>query len=195
MPASSPEHDQVPQTMACAQDEHGECPHFLGLGGGWLKVLRLQFDDAGLCQCSCHSACPVGGTKRWFVPFKVWLSSCACPGAERVRQRFAEAGELPSFGTARERVERDSKARREAFQVARRAAAGKSRDEIRELYVAELRSRGLEPPAEPFLAATVDHIAGNPVPTARLVAHGMAGLGKGALALARLLRDMSRPPG
>jgi hypothetical protein len=180
--------------MACAQDGHGECPHLFGLGGGWSNLLRLELDDAGLCQCSCHSACPVGGTKRWFVPFKVWLNSCVCPGAERARQRFAEVGEPPTFDTARERVERDSKARRAAFEAARRATAGKSRAEIRELYVAELRSRGLEPPTEPFLAATVEHIAGNPVPTVRLVGRGMAGLGKGALALARLLRDMSRPP-
>jgi hypothetical protein len=192
MPDSSTEHDQVPRTMACARDRHAECPHFFGLGGGWLNLLRLQFDDAGLCQCSCHGTCPLGSTRRWSVPFKVWLNSCACPGGDRARQRFAEVGEPPDFDKVRERVERDGKARSEAFEAARRAAAGKSRDEIRELYVAELRSRGLEPPAEPFLAATVEHIAGNPVPTARLVAHGLAGLGKGALALARLLRDMPR---
>jgi hypothetical protein len=180
--------------MACARDGHAECPHFFGLGGDWLNLLRLQFDDAGLCQCSCHCACPLGGTGRWSVPFRVWLNSCACPGADRVRHRFAEVGEPPRVDEVRERVERDGRARKEAFEAARRAAAGKSRDEIRELYVAELRSRGVDPPTEPFLAATVEHIAGNPVPRARLVAHGMAGLGKGALALARLLRDMPRSP-
>jgi hypothetical protein len=180
---------------ACARGGHGECPHFFGLDGGWLNLLRPQLDDAVLCQCSCHSGCPLRGTRRWSVPFKVWLNSCACPGADWVRQRFAEVGEPPSFDEVRERVERDSTARKEAFEAVRRAAAGKSRDEIRDLYVAELRARGLEPPTEAFLAATVEHIAGNPVPTMRLVAHGMAGLGKGAVALARLLRDINRPPG
>jgi hypothetical protein len=108
---------------------------------------------------------------------------------------MAETGaEPPGLDEIRERQQRDSKARREAFLAARRAATGKSRDEIRELYVAELRSRGLEPPSEPFLAATVEHIAGNPVPATRLVAYGVAGLGKGAVALARLLRDINRPP-
>lgn len=193
MPDSPPERDQIPRTMACARDGHRECPHFFGMGGGWRNLLRLEF-DAGLCQCSCHNACPLGGTSRRSVPFKVWLDSCACPGADRARQRFAEVGEPPSFDAVHERQERDSTARKEAFQAARRAAAGKSRDEIRDLYVAELRSRGLEPPTEPFLAATVEHIAGNPVPAARLVAHGIARLGKGAVGLARLLRDISRPP-
>jgi hypothetical protein len=180
--------------MACARAGHAECPHFLGIGGGWLNLLRLQFDDAVLCQCSCHSTCPLGGTRRWFVPFKAWLNSCACPGADQVRQRIADVGEPPSFGEAREGVGRDNRARKEAFEAVSRVAAGKSRDEIRELHIAELRSRGLEPPTGPFLAATVEHITGNPVPTARLVGHGMAGLGKGAVALARLLRDINRLP-
>lgn len=129
------------------------------------------------------------------VPFKLWRDSCACPGANRIRQQMADTGtEPPSFREVREQQQHDSEARREAFQAARRAAAGKSRDEIRELYVAELRSRGLEPPTEPSLTATVEHIAGNPVPAARLAAHGFALLGKGLVELARLLRDINRPP-
>lgn len=195
MPDSSTEHDQIPRTLTCARDAHRECPHFGGMGGGLNpRRLRLEFGTA-LCRCSCHSICPLGGTSRWFVPFKVWRDSCTCPGADRTRQRMAETGtEPPSLDEMRERQQRDSKARKEAFQAARRAATGKSRDEIRELYVAELRSRGLEPPGEPFLSAAVEHIAGNPVPAARLVAYSVAGLGKGAVALARLLRDINRPP-
>jgi hypothetical protein len=195
MPDSSAERGQVPRSLACARDGHGDCPHFAGMGGGGLnpRRLRLEFGTA-LCQCSCHRSCPVSGS-RWFVPFKVWRDSCTCPGADGARQRSAETGaEPPSFADVREQEQRRSTARKDAFEAVRRAAAGKSRDEIRELYVAELRSRGLEPPTEPFLAATVEHLAGNPVPTARLVAHGVAELGKGAVALARLLRDVNRPP-
>jgi len=196
MPDSFEEAQSDPRTLACARDGHRGCPHFIGMGGGGLnpRRLRLEFGTA-LCQCSCHSICPLGGASRWFVSFKVWQDSCTCPGADRARQRIAETGtEPPSFDEIREQQRRDSAARKAAFQAVRRAAAGKSRDEIRELYVAELRSRGLELPTEPFLAATVEHIAGNPLPAARLVANGFAGLGKGAVALARLLRDINCHP-
>jgi hypothetical protein len=166
------------------------------MGGGGLnpRRLRLEFGTV-LCQCSCHDACPLGGTGRWAVPFKLWRASCTCPGAGQARQRMAETGsEPPSFREIRERQRQADQARREAFQAVRRAAAGKSRDELREQYLAELRARGLEPPSEQGLAATVEHIAGNPVPAARLAVHGLAQLGKGAVALARLFRDMNRPP-
>jgi hypothetical protein len=108
---------------------------------------------------------------------------------------MAETGmEPPTFDEIRERQRQSGEARREAFQAARRAAAGKSRDEIRDLYVAELRARGLEPPPEQFLAAIVEHIAGNPIPTARLVVQCLARLRKGGIGLAGLLRDINRPP-
>lgn len=194
MPDSSTERDQPPRTLACADAGHQECPHFIGMGGGLNpRLLRLEFGIA-LCQCSCHRICPLAGTSRWSVPFKIWRDSCTCPGADRARQRMAEIGEPPSFSDVRARQQRDSKARKEAFQAVRRVAAGMGRDEIRELYVTELHSRGLDPPTEPFLTATVEDIAGNPVPGARLVAEGLAGLGKGVLAMARLLRDVNRPP-
>jgi len=98
------------------------------------------------------------------------------------------------FREIRERQEQVSQARKDAFQAASRAAEGKSRDEIRDLYLAELRSRGLEPPSEQFLEATVERIAGNPVPSVRLLGEGLAQMAKVAVGLGRLLRDISRPP-
>jgi hypothetical protein len=68
------------------------------------------------------------------------------------------------------------------------------RDEIRDRYLPELRSRGLAPPSERFLEATVERIAGNPIPSVRLVGEGLAQTTKAALGLARLLRVISRPP-
>ncbi len=56
---------------------------------------------------------------------------------------------------------RISAARREAFEAARAARAGKSREQIRELYVAGLRARGLIVPAGVVLDATADAIADN----------------------------------
>lgn len=108
---------------------------------------------------------------------------------------MADSGtELPSFRDIRERQRQTDQARRDAYHAVRSVAAGKSHDEIRELYLAELRARGLEPPSERGLDVTVEHIAGNPVPAARLAAHGFAQVGKGAMAVARLLRDINRPP-
>lgn len=52
----------------------------------------------------------------------------------------------------------------------------------------------LEPPSEQFLEATVERIAGNPIPSVRFVGEGLAQMAKGAVGLGRLLRDISRPP-
>jgi hypothetical protein len=43
----------------------------------------------------------------------------------------------------------------------RAAAQGKTRGEIRDLYVAELRARGQDIPAEPFLDAGIDVLTGH----------------------------------
>ena len=42
-------------------------------------------------------------------------------------------------------------------------ASGKTRDEIRDLYIAELRARGVEIPPEPLLLeADIDLLSGDP---------------------------------
>ena len=79
---------------------------------------------------------------------------------------------LPGWQEYRETYEsgsrRRSRARKDAFHAARGASSGKTRDEIQDLYIAELRARGLEIPSEPFLAAAVDLLSGD----------ARAGLGK-----------------
>jgi hypothetical protein len=196
MPDFWTDFDQAPRSLTCTRQAHRDCPHFVGMGGGGFnpRRLRLEFGTV-LCRCSCHAHCALDDTRRRAVPFRVWRDSCTCPGGDRARQRMAETGtEPPSFREIRERQEQIAQARRDAFRAASRAAAGKSRDEIRELYLAELRSRGLEPPSEQFLEATVEQIAGNPIPAIRLVGEGLAQMAKGAAGLGRLLRDISRPP-
>jgi hypothetical protein len=79
----------------------------------------------------------------------------------------------------RQDIRRRSRARKEAFEAARARAAGKSRDEIREIYVAELTARCLAAPPDDLLDAVVDHITGNPLPTIRLAAQSLAQLGRG----------------
>ena len=81
---------------------------------------------------------------------------------------------------------RQSRARKEAFESARARAAGKSRDEIRGIYIAELNARGLKAPREDVLDAIVGRITGNPLPAARLAVAGLA-------QMAKALNELSRP--
>ena len=190
MPDRWTEFDQQFRTRACNGAAHRDCPHILGPGGGFNpRRLRLEF-GAGLCKCTCHASCPVTITaaKRLTVPMKAWYTSCACPGAEPERRSMDEAGiEIPDFGELREQAQRDSRARKEALMAARARAAGRSRQEVREIYVAELSARGMKVPAEPVLDAIVEHITtGNPLPAARLLGESLVQLGKGLYGLARL---------
>jgi hypothetical protein len=50
---------------------------------------------------------------------------------------------------------------REAFESTRAAASGKGHAEIREIYLAELRARGLALPSDLVLDANADAIARN----------------------------------
>ena len=71
-----------------------------------------------------------------------------------------------------------SRARKEAFTAAKARAAGRNREEIRRLCIAELRARNLEIPPDPILDAAIDSITGNPLPAARLLGHQIATMGK-----------------
>jgi len=192
MPDRWTEFDQQFRTRACNRAAHGDCPHILGVGGGFNpRRLRLEF-GAGLCQCPCHASCPITITaaKRRSVPMKAWYASCACPGAEPERRRMDEAGiEIPDLGELREQAQRDSRARQEAFRAAKARAAGRSREEVREIYLAELSARGMKAPAEPVLDAIVERITtGNPLPAARLLGESLVQIGQGLYGLARLFR-------
>jgi hypothetical protein len=161
-------------------------------GGSTRGRLRLEF-GAGLCPCTCHSSCPaVTVGKRMTVSPRAWRESCTCPGAEQERRRLDEAGvEFPEFSETWDDARRRSRARKEAFESARARAAGKSRDEIRGIYVAELNARGLKVPGDDVLDATVERIAGNPLPAARLAMEGLAQMGKALNELSRLFRSGS----
>jgi hypothetical protein len=187
------EFGQMANSQACTHEAHDACAHFVTVGGGFNpRRLRLEF-GAALCPCTCHSSCPVATDgKRLTVPPKTWRELCTCPGAEEERRRLDEAGvEFPDFGEIWEDTRRRSRARKEAFESARARGAGKNRDEIREIYLAELKARGLTAPGEDVLDATVARIAGNPFPTARLAMEGLAQMGQALRELSRLLRSRS----
>jgi hypothetical protein len=124
-----------------------------------------------LCRCGCHSACALAG-RLPLVSRAIWVGLCTCPGTELAEARLAEAErEAPEFpDVERLREERDKRARerqaervarREAWEATRTAAPGNSRAQIREIYVAELRARGLSAPSDLVLDATADAIARN----------------------------------
>lgn len=123
---------------------------------------------------------------------EVWRESCTCPGAEQERHRLDEddAG-FPDFGKTREEARNRSRARKEAFESARTQAAGKNRDEVREVYLAELNARSLPVPGEDILEAVVDRIGGNPLPAARLAVGSLAQMGKALHELSRIFRPGS----
>ena len=163
----------------CAREVHDRCPHLFSIGGFNLLRIRPQ-PGAIMCRCSCHSSCPVtpaSGQGR--VSAKVWYSSCTCPGADLTRQRMDEAGaEVLDSDELWEKAKRDVQMRSEAFRAAHDRAAGRSREEVRDIYMAELRSRGLAMPSESALDAAVESIMGNPLPSARLMGEGLIETGK-----------------
>jgi hypothetical protein len=194
MPDFWTEFNQGFQGRLCQRGDHPACPHFVAMGGGFNpRRLRPEF-GASLCRCSCHAGCPVTG-RRLAVPFKVWRESCTCQGAEHERQRLADAGlEPPDFAELREQAERRRQARREAFQATSQAAAGMSKAQIQDFYAAELRARQLRVPREEVLAAVADRVMGNPLPSYKIAGEGLLQMSKATIRVARLFRDITRPP-
>ena len=111
-----------------------------------------------------------------------WRSSCTCPGAEQERQA------MPDFDQLRADARHRADERRAAFEATRTHAGGKSKAEIREIYVSELQARGLTVPAERVLDAVVERITGNPIPGFRIAGESLIQMGKKLGEVARLLR-------
>jgi hypothetical protein len=170
--------------VACGRGMHADCPHIFGAGGGFnLRRLRPEF-GVGLCPCDCHAPCPLPGREKvagWLitVPARAWLESCTCPGAEAERTQWEAGG----FGAADldavwARHHQRGQCVREAFNAAKAQSVGKSREEIKKLYVAELSARSLEIPAPEILDANIAALKGNPLPSARLMGRATVGLVK-----------------
>jgi hypothetical protein len=155
----------------CLTGTHVECGHYSGFGHDH-SVRGRQL--LGVCGCECHSTCLLTG-RGPFVYRAMWDGLCDCPGADQAADRLdAAQRDAPGFGESarqwRERREEYSRAgdpwqrmaaKKQAFEAARAASAGQSRAQIREIYAAELRARGLTVPSDLVLDATADAIARN----------------------------------
>jgi hypothetical protein len=178
--------EQLHRSQLCACNEHDECSHLCGFGGGFIPW-RLRFEfGAVLCKCECHSSCPVTGPQA-AIPERTWRESCTCPGAEQVRQALGRRAEFPDFKEYLAQSRRRTQTRREAFNAAKAQAAGKDRQEIRDLYAAELRARELEIPPDDILDAEVDAITGDYRPVIGLVGRALSDVPK-------FMRGIFRPP-
>jgi hypothetical protein len=186
----------------CLAQRHVECGHYASFGYGLWDGGRLSL---AVCRCDCHSTCLLTG-RGPFVSRAIWDGLCTCPGAELAADALDQAQrDAPDFGDfarrSRERWEKSASARdpmqrreakREAFEATRAASPGRSRAQIREIYVAELHARGLTEPSGLVLDATADAIARNRDKfTVLYSARVLAELGR---ELRKLFSDPSRGP-
>ena len=162
---------EVP-TPDCRSGRHGRCTHRNPSDKGFPKRLRDGFKIT-LCGCDCHAACPL--TSQADVSDREWEMSCSCPGAGLPRDFY--------------------RARREGDQRLRAAAAavqaesvGKTRTEIRQLLINELKAGSGPLPSSDNLDFAVDHIARS----AEQEAAGRTGATRTLRVLAGELTDLGR---
>jgi len=138
---------------------------------------RLQ-STIVLCRCDCHEACSLTGWQH--VPLAAWQELCECPGAA-FQRTWKEDIDDPWPG-AREQRERQRRAeqerkeaRHQAFQAASEAAPGKTRQQVRDLYLAELQARGVPNRShdDDLLEAQVDAMMRQPLRALARLAHAM----------------------
>jgi hypothetical protein len=139
--------ERVLQSPSCLDGSHEECGHWRGYR---VTLRRLRREgSATLCGCGCHSSCPVTNEQNT-VSDPAWRQSCTCPGAEAIREIRDQVETQPvnfsDFRAGWPTYRRESRSRREAFKAAQASAAGMDRGRLKDLYVAELRARGLTMP-------------------------------------------------
>lgn len=144
---------------ACLEGMHEECGHWHGSRGAF-SFRRLRHEGFTiLCRCDCHSSCPVTNAKNT-AGDQAWRQSCTCPGAEAMRRMLDEFG-TPRFDVRDFRAmwagsRNELQSRREAFKAAQAGAAGQDREQLKDLYVAGLRARGLKIPDDEVLDAAIE---------------------------------------
>lgn len=173
--------ERVLQSPSCLDGSHEECGHWRGYRAV-LNLRRLRREGfAMLCGCGCHSSCPVTNEENT-VGDPAWRQSCTCPGAEAIRgirdQLERQPVNLSDFREGWAKYRQESQSRREAFKAAQAGAAGMDREQLKDLYVSELRSRGLTIPHGEVLDVAIDAQMGDYPTGARLVGREVVNFGK-----------------
>jgi hypothetical protein len=69
-------------SQVCQMGLHSSCPHKTAAGAHLLGRRRGSF--VLLCDCSCHSMCPIGSQSE--VADEEWLLGCTCVGSNSARE-------------------------------------------------------------------------------------------------------------
>lgn len=137
------------RSAACAINQHSVCPH----------AVALQLNGQALCQCACHSGCPLAGLDK--VLLQLWWNECRCPGSGRLRdegRRKWPKGQPPNLSDVWRSVQEDNDVRSQARAAVAMRSAGRTRAQLRQMLIDELRSRGRDTPPEVLLDAEIDAI-------------------------------------
>ena len=152
------------RSAVCATGRHRDCGHVRSATRPLASPHRLR-STITLCRCVCHGTCLLAEHEP--VSLTTWQELCECPGAAEQRAWKDPDDLWPGFTERWEQAQREHQERREAKKQAehavRDAAYGKTRDELRDLYIAEFRARGLDLPPEVFLEAEIDKMTGHPL--------------------------------
>jgi hypothetical protein len=149
------------------QCSHDSCMHAVPPMKAIAALIEASEEDLDVCSCECHASCPVAGHET--VTEATLRKSCTCPGSKNARM-ISQAGRMrnrpravapQSFGETWNESRRTHAAREEAGAIVVTNAEGKTRAELRDLYVAELRRRDVRPPPQPFLDMQLDHALRN----------------------------------
>jgi hypothetical protein len=169
------------QSPSCHEGMHEECGHWRGYSTT-LNRHRLRREGfAILCRCDCHSSCPVT-SENDTVSDPTWRQSCTCPGAEAVRRMRDELKTHPvdisHFAETWAQSRHEFQSQREAFRAAQTSAVGADREQLKDLYVAQLRARGLKILDGQALDAAIDAHMDSDLTGVRLVGREVVNLGK-----------------
>jgi hypothetical protein len=81
---------RIDTSQYCIENDHANCGHSFASRGRFIG--KQPEANAVLCQCACHSICPIAGDEC--VPNEVWLSLCTCPGAVDRKEWQAESDSM-----------------------------------------------------------------------------------------------------
>jgi hypothetical protein len=184
-------------SSSCVSGNHNDCYHVHGS-----PLPGSTSSGFFLCRCNCHATCALSNVGAE----KVTPQLCTCPGMIAWQERQEKSGQLSSDSSSQRfpliemfQVMREGRKqrrlRREAESTVAAAATGKSREEVRDMLLAEFARRGLNPPPQPRLDNLADsYRTQDPVERARLIQEGDEMFREATSALTQHAKWLVKPP-